>query len=49
LRGAPFLFKVLGVAGLKAISRIMGFLVMAIGIQYIIAGGVSLVNQLSTL
>ncbi len=49
LRGAPSLFKVLGVAGLKAISRIMGFLVMAIGIQYIITGGVNLVNQLNAL
>lgn len=44
LRSAPYLFKLMGVSGLKALSRIMGFLVMAIGIQYIIAGIVSLVK-----
>ncbi len=38
LAGAPLLFRVLGVAGLKAISRIMGFIVMAIGVQYILSG-----------
>ncbi len=38
LRLAPALLNLLGVAGLKAVSRIMGFLTMAIGIQYIMAG-----------
>ncbi|MBR9922991.1 MAG: MarC family NAAT transporter [Bacteroidetes bacterium] len=46
LRSAPYLFKLLGVAGLKALSRIMGFIVMAIGIQYIIYGVVHLVESL---
>jgi len=46
LRSAPFLFRLLGVSGIKALSRIMGFLVMAIGIQYIIAGMVALVISL---
>lgn len=46
LRASPLLFKFLGVTGLKSISRIMGFIVMAIGIQYIITGVVSLVNSL---
>ncbi len=41
---APKLNKLLGVAGLKAISRLMGFLVMAIGVQYIIQGVVDLVS-----
>ena len=45
LRSAPYLFRVLGVSGLKALSRIMGFLVMSIGIQYIIAGLVNLVQS----
>lgn len=45
LRSAPYLFKLLGVSGLKALSRIMGFLVMSIGIQYMIMGLVSLVRQ----
>ncbi|MFK8101082.1 MAG: MarC family protein [Saprospiraceae bacterium] len=43
---SPLLFRVLGVAGLKAISRIMGFIVMAIGIQYTITGVVALVKAL---
>lgn len=46
LRSAPMAFKLLGHAGLKAISRIMGFIVMAIAIQYIITGIVSLVNDI---
>jgi len=37
LRTSPVIFKFLGVAGIKAISRIMGFIVMAIGIELIIA------------
>lgn len=45
LRTSPRLFKLLGVAGLKAISRIMGFLVMGIGIEYMISGVVGLVQQ----
>ncbi len=45
LRSAPYLFKVLGISGLQALSRIMGFLVMSIGIQYMIFGMVNLVQQ----
>jgi multiple antibiotic resistance protein len=47
LRFSPLLFKILGVAGLKAMTRIMGFIVMAIGIQYIISGIVNLVKHLA--
>lgn len=47
LRASPMLYKFMGVAGLKALSRIMGFLVMAIGIQFIISGIVSLVTALT--
>lgn len=47
LRSAPFLYQLMGEAGLKAMSRIMGFLVMAIGIQYIIGGVVDLVKVLA--
>ena len=43
LRISPKINKVLGQSGLKAIARIMGFMVMAIGVQYIITGIVSLV------
>jgi multiple antibiotic resistance protein len=45
LRTSPYLFKLLGVAGLKAISRIMGFLVMAIGIQYVATGLLAFLNN----
>lgn len=38
LRISPLLFRVLGVSGLKAITKIMGFFSMAIGVQYIISG-----------
>lgn len=47
LRASPALYKIMGVAGLKALSRIMGFLVMAIGIQFIISGVVALVSEIS--
>jgi multiple antibiotic resistance protein len=47
LRYSPYLQKLLGVAGLNALSRIMGFLVMAIGIQNIITGVVELVKVLA--
>ena len=46
LNSAPYLYKLLGEAGLKALSRIMGFLVMAIGVQYVISGIVQLVSTL---
>lgn len=44
LKGAPLLFKFLGHGGLRAISRIMGFIVMAIAVEYIVVGIVNLVN-----
>ncbi len=47
LRSAPLFNRVLGVAGLKAGSRIMSFITMAIGVQFIIAGIVALVKSLS--
>ncbi|SEH92167.1 multiple antibiotic resistance protein [Paenimyroides aquimaris] len=36
LRSANYISKILGASGIVAISRIIGFLVLAIGIQYII-------------
>jgi multiple antibiotic resistance protein len=38
LRSAPLLYQILGEAGLRALSRIMGFIVMSIGVQFIIGG-----------
>ena len=46
LHYAPLLFRLLGRAGLSALSRIMGFLVMAIGIQLLIYGLVSLIGDI---
>lgn len=46
LRYSILFYRILGSAGLKALSRIMGFLVMAIGMQYIIAGVVRLVESM---
>jgi multiple antibiotic resistance protein len=46
MRLAPMISKLLGVAGLKAISRIMGFIVMAIAVQYIITGIYRLLESL---
>lgn len=43
---SQYLFKLLGESGLRALSRIMGFLVMAIGTQYLITGIVQLVKSL---
>ena len=43
LKSAPILFRILGHSGLKAISRIMGFIVMAIAVEYVISGIISLV------
>jgi multiple antibiotic resistance protein len=45
LRIAPFLFRVFGHGGLNAIARIMGFLVVAIGVQFIVTGLLHLVLE----
>ena len=37
LRTSPMIFRLLGVAGIKAISRIMGFIVMSIGVELIVS------------
>ncbi len=46
LRVAPFLFKIFGNGGLGAIARIMGFIVIAIGVQFIVNGIVHLVAEM---
>ena len=45
LRFSPMLFKLLGQAGLKAVARIMGFIVLAIGIEYIVSGIIELAKM----
>ncbi len=44
LRTAPLLFRIFGAGGLSAIARIMGFLVVALGVQFIVDGLVHLVE-----
>lgn len=44
LRSAHYLAKILGASGIVAISRIIGFLTIAIGIQYIISAILSIVR-----
>ncbi|MEO5777085.1 MAG: MarC family NAAT transporter [Flavobacterium sp.] len=44
LRSAHYLAKYLGASGIIAISRIVGFLTIAIGIQYIISSVLSIVR-----
>jgi multiple antibiotic resistance protein len=45
LRFSPLLFKILGQSGLKAVARIMGFIVVAIGIEYIVSGILEMVKN----
>jgi multiple antibiotic resistance protein len=42
LSSAPFILKYLGQSGLRTLSKIMGLLVLSIGIQMIVASGRSL-------
>ena len=46
LRSAHYLSKILGTSGIVAISRIVGFLTIAIGIQYIISSVLSIVREI---
>lgn len=44
LRSAHYLSKILGSSGIVAISRIVGFLTIAIGVQYIISSILSIIR-----
>ena len=44
LRSAHYLAKILGASGIVAISRIVGFLTIAIGVQYIISSVLNIVR-----
>ncbi len=46
LRIAPFLFRVFGAGGLNAIARIMGFIVVAIAVQFMVDGVVHLIAEI---
>lgn len=44
LKSAHYLAKILGASGIVAISRIVGFIVIAIGVQYIISSVITIVK-----
>jgi small neutral amino acid transporter SnatA (MarC family) len=44
LRSAHYLSKILGASGIVAISRIVGFIVIAIGIQYIVSAIIAIIK-----
>lgn len=46
LRMAPLLFKALGRSGITAVTKIMGFITMAVGIQFMIT---ALTNVVGTI
>ncbi|MEM7087537.1 MAG: MarC family protein [Bacteroidota bacterium] len=46
LRSAHLITKFLGASGINAISRIVGFIVIAIGVEYIIAAITSIIENL---
>jgi MarC family membrane protein len=45
LRSAHYLAQILGASGIVAISRIVGFIVVAIGIQYIVSALVNIIKS----
>ena len=45
LRSAHYLAKILGSSGIVAISRVVGFIVIAIGIQYIVSATVNIIKS----
>ena len=47
LRGATYLARVLGTTGVNAVARIMGFLLICIGVQFVINGIVAIVQSVS--
>jgi multiple antibiotic resistance protein len=44
LRGATQLARILGTNGVNAVSRIMGFLLICIGVQFVINGVLAIVH-----
>jgi multiple antibiotic resistance protein len=46
LKGAHYIVKILGASGINAISRIIGFIVIAIGIEYISSSAINVLRQI---
>jgi len=47
LRSSPYITHFLGASGINAISRIVGFIVISIGVEYITTAVVSIINGLN--
>lgn len=47
LRSSHYISKLLGASGINAISRIVGFIVISIGVEYISAAVVSVLNDIT--
>lgn len=47
LKSAHFIVRFLGASGINALSRIIGFIVIAIGVEYIIASVVDIVSHMT--
>ena len=46
LKSSHFIVKFLGASGINALSRIIGFIVIAIGVEYIISSVVNIISQI---
>lgn len=46
LRCSPYIVSMLGASGINAISRIIGFIVIAIGVEYISSSVINILNSL---
>lgn len=46
LKSAHYIVKILGASGINAISRIIGFIVIAIGIEYISSSTINVLSQI---
>ncbi|WP_034044776.1 MarC family NAAT transporter [Wocania ichthyoenteri] len=47
LKSSHFIVRVLGASGINALSRIIGFIIIAIGIEYIISSLVDIISKLN--
>lgn len=45
LRSSHYIVKLMGASGINAVSRIIGFIVIAIGVQYIISAAMELLKE----
>lgn len=46
LKSSHYIVKILGASGINAISRIIGFIVIAIGIEYISSSAINVLNKI---